>query len=154
MGRMTRDWPQLAAAIKRRRAVLGLTQRQLALAAGVTSTTVRNLEGGREPSRMPPSIHGVENALGWELGSAQAVLQGGQPTMRQGALLGAGIGDSGIAYELHVSDLQGAARNGILATIPHATAAEILAAERRIIEILRENGKLPPADDDTSKSEV
>jgi transcriptional regulator with XRE-family HTH domain len=151
MGGMTRDWPGLAAAIKHRRAILGLTQLQLATAAGVTSTTVRNLEGGREPSRIPSSIHAIEHALGWETGSARAILAGGEATMCQGALMGAGIGDSGIPYELHVSDLQGAARNGILATIPHATAAEILAAEQRIIEILRENGKLPPISDDTDK---
>lgn len=75
------DWKRLAGAIKRQREALGLTQVQLAELAGVTGTTIRNLEGGREFKRLPASLPAVGQALGWAPGSARTVLAGGEPTI-------------------------------------------------------------------------
>lgn len=78
---MTTDWDRLARAIRERRRVLDMTQQQLADAAGVTRTTIKNLEGARTPTRLPSSIAAVEQALGWTPGSARTVLAGGVPTI-------------------------------------------------------------------------
>jgi transcriptional regulator with XRE-family HTH domain len=78
---VTYDWTRLADAIRARRTDLGLTQAQLATKAGVATLTVRNLEGGRQFTRIAPSLVLVENALGWEAGSARSVLEGGEPTL-------------------------------------------------------------------------
>ena len=78
---MTNDWERLAGAIRERRQALGMTQQQLAEAAGVTRTTIKNLEGARQPTKRPPaSLPAVEHALGWTLGSARAILDGDKPT--------------------------------------------------------------------------
>jgi len=77
---MTNDWDRLAGAIRERRQALGMTQQQLADAAGVTRTTIKNLEGARQPTkRLPSSTAAVEQALGWAPGSIRIVLDGGNP---------------------------------------------------------------------------
>lgn len=77
---MTNDWDRLAGTIREWRQALGMTQQQLATAAGVTRTTIKNLEGARQPTkRLPSSIAAVEQALKWAPGSARIVLDGGQP---------------------------------------------------------------------------
>lgn len=81
MRAMDADWDRLATAVQRRRETLGLTQVQLAEAAGVTDTTIRNLEGGRKFKRPPASLPSVEQALGWSPGSARVVLAGGEPAL-------------------------------------------------------------------------
>lgn len=79
MGRMSRDWKRLPTAIRAARERLGMTQAGLATAAGVSESTVQNLEG-RAPSRMPATMPKVERALGWAPGSARAIVEGGDPT--------------------------------------------------------------------------
>lgn len=79
-GSMTWDWDRLGRLLKARRAVLDMTQQQLADRAGVSIMTIRNLENGREFKRPPQSIKPVERELGWKAGSALAILQGGEPT--------------------------------------------------------------------------
>lgn len=78
---MTANWDRLAGAIRERRAVLGLSRQQLADAAGVTLSTIKNLEGARRPTRLPSSMGAVEQALGWTAGSGREVLNGGEPTI-------------------------------------------------------------------------
>ncbi|RXS78866.1 XRE family transcriptional regulator [Streptomyces sp. TM32] len=77
---MGRDWKRLAEAIKDARQALRLTQVDLASAAGVSESTIQNLEAGESRSRIPTSLPRVERALNWREGSAQAVLEGGEPT--------------------------------------------------------------------------
>lgn len=81
MRAMDADWERLANAVRQRREALGFTQAQLAEAAGVTDTTIGNLEGGRKFKRPPASLPGVEQALGWTPGSARVVLAGGEPAL-------------------------------------------------------------------------
>ncbi|HEY1820382.1 MAG TPA: helix-turn-helix transcriptional regulator [Trebonia sp.] len=80
---MTYNWSRLAHRIRKRRTELGLTQADVADQADVTVMTVRNLETGREFKRLPHALPAVERALGWEPGSAQAVLDDGEPTPRR-----------------------------------------------------------------------
>lgn len=81
MRAMEADWDRLAEAVRQRREALGLTQVQLAERAGVTDTTIGNLEGGRKFRRTPASLPAVEQELGWTPGSARVVLAGGDPTL-------------------------------------------------------------------------
>jgi transcriptional regulator with XRE-family HTH domain len=102
MRSMDADRGRLATAIQRRREALGFTQVQLAKLAGVTDTTIRNLEGGRQFTRPPASLPAVEQALGWVPGSGQAVLNGGEPTLVADALA-AEVEDFATRYEIEDS---------------------------------------------------
>ncbi|HEX2315154.1 MAG TPA: helix-turn-helix domain-containing protein [Thermomonospora sp.] len=62
-----------------RRVHLGLRQRDLAAAAGVSETTIRNIEAGRIGGR-PTKWPLVEQALRWAPGSFEALAEGRQPT--------------------------------------------------------------------------
>ncbi|WP_170177521.1 helix-turn-helix transcriptional regulator [Thermomonospora umbrina] len=61
-----------------RRVRLGLRQRDLAAAAGVSETTIRNIEAGRIGGR-PTKWPLVEQALRWAPGSFEALREGRQP---------------------------------------------------------------------------
>ncbi|MCX5202405.1 helix-turn-helix domain-containing protein [Streptomyces sp. NBC_00237] len=77
---MSRDWVRLAKAIEAAREANGYTQVTLAEAAGVSESTIQNLESGVERKRIPPSLAKVERALRWRGGSGESVLNGGEPT--------------------------------------------------------------------------
>jgi transcriptional regulator with XRE-family HTH domain len=66
-------------AVATRRVRLGLRQRDLAAAAGVSETTIRNIEAGRIGGR-PTKWPLVEQALRWAPGSFEALAEGRQPT--------------------------------------------------------------------------
>ena len=76
---MSRDWQRLADSIEAARAARGMTQVQLAEAAGVSESTIQNLESGKDRSRLPHSLPKIERVLGWKEGSGKAVLDGGTP---------------------------------------------------------------------------
>lgn len=76
---MGRDWVRLAEAIEAAREAKNLTQVALAKAAGVSESTIQNLESGTERKRVPASLPTVERALGWTAGSGERVLEGGDP---------------------------------------------------------------------------
>ncbi|MFI6516846.1 helix-turn-helix domain-containing protein [Spirillospora sp. NPDC050679] len=65
-------------AVATRRVNLGLRQSDLADAAGVSETTVRNIEAGRMGGR-PTKWPLIERALGWAPGSFEALAAGEQP---------------------------------------------------------------------------
>lgn len=79
-----RDVERLGRAVYTRRRQLGLSQQELAEAAGVSQTTIRNIEAGRVGARRGPSVPLVERALGWKAGSGEDVLAGGEPTVVDG----------------------------------------------------------------------
>lgn len=74
------DWARLADAIEAARDELGMTQVGLAEAAGVSESTIQNLESGKSRPKFPVSLPKVERALKWAPGSGATVLAGGDPT--------------------------------------------------------------------------
>jgi transcriptional regulator with XRE-family HTH domain len=76
---MRHDWARLGDAITARRKAIGWNQEKLADVANVGRTTVQNLEGAREYSRIPTSAFTIEQALGWPPGTVRGILAGGDP---------------------------------------------------------------------------
>ncbi len=72
---------RLADAIEKRRLDLDLTWKELAELAGISTTTLENIRRGRLPRAR--TRRRIEDALGWEHGSINAVLGGGQPTVAE-----------------------------------------------------------------------
>ena len=85
-----RDVERLGRAVYARRRQIGLSQQELADSAGVSQTTVRNIEAGRVGARRGPSVPLIERALGWKPGSGEEILAGGEPTPLVGEPAAAG----------------------------------------------------------------
>lgn len=143
---MTNDWDRLAGAIRERRAALGMTQQQLADAAGVTRTTIKNLEGARQPTKRPPaSLPAVENALGWTLGSARTILAGGEPTPIAGDNTAPVPGGE---HELEIDPEVGAVvRNTVFEVVgvlePGMPLSRVREIEAIALEAVRRRGGIP-----------
>ncbi|MEN8649929.1 helix-turn-helix domain-containing protein [Streptomyces sp. 21So2-11] len=75
-------WAHLGAVVRAERERHGLLQEELADRAGVSVGSVRGAEKGRVPRglRWPQSLTQIEKALGWGVGSMQAVLSGKEPS--------------------------------------------------------------------------
>src|SRR5690606_25200823 len=71
------DLARLGSRVRQRRLELGLTQRDAAMAAGVSDQTWLNVERGTKVRDR--TLVGVDRALGWQAGSAQRVAEGGEP---------------------------------------------------------------------------
>jgi DNA-binding XRE family transcriptional regulator len=82
------DRKRLASEIVARRNELGLNQAELAARAGLSATTLRSLESGARTGRRE-SLRKLEPALGWQEGSAKAILAGGKPKLIRGWRLAA-----------------------------------------------------------------
>ncbi|MFF0277520.1 multiprotein-bridging factor 1 family protein [Streptomyces sp. NPDC004330] len=80
---MGRDWKHLADSVEAAREAKNLTQVALAEKAGVSESTIQNIESGKERTRVPASLHKVERALGWKPGSGERVLEGGAPEVEE-----------------------------------------------------------------------
>lgn len=73
-------WARLSSYIRSRRVHLGYNrQSDLAHAAGVALRTVATVEGGRRV--WPATLAKLEAGLGWKPGSAEAVIDGGEPEL-------------------------------------------------------------------------
>jgi len=120
-----------------------MSQQDLATAAGVTRTTVKNLEGARRFSQLPASLAVIEQALGWAPRSAREVLEGGEPRLLDDS-------DYGFTRE-RVSDtvelVSNVIRRVFVAVVPGTPISEVLEAEKLAVELFREEGLLPPAND-------
>lgn len=79
---MTSDLEQLGRAIRDRRYALGMTQREAASIAQVADQTWANAEKG--VAVRPAKLADIERVLGWAPGSANAVAEGGEPSLVQG----------------------------------------------------------------------
>lgn len=76
---MTSPNERLDAAMDARRLDLGLTWQEVAQAASISPATLRAMRAG---TNMPSALtrRRLEDALRWERGSIQAILDGGDPT--------------------------------------------------------------------------
>lgn len=74
---------RLATAVKRRRLLLGLTAKQLADTAGISSRAVSYIEAGADHELRDDTLDGLDQALLWTQGSARRVYRrGGRPVSR------------------------------------------------------------------------
>lgn len=71
---------ELYEAIDDRRVELDLTWKELAVRAGISTTTFENVRHGRLPRKL--TRRRIEDALGWTRGSINAILDGGKPALR------------------------------------------------------------------------
>ena len=76
---MTDDPGPLARAVKKRRLELGLRQGDLAVRGGPALATVGLIEKGKMRNPRPLTLGGLDRALEWVSGSAEAVLVGDEP---------------------------------------------------------------------------
>lgn len=72
---MTQDWEKRLAAVKAEREKRGLTQVELADAAGVGESTIQNLEGGRTYTRKPAKLDAVWAALQGDAGAPRSPVE-------------------------------------------------------------------------------
>jgi transcriptional regulator with XRE-family HTH domain len=75
---LTSEYERLDAAMDRRRLDQGMSWRELSNAAHIADVTLRNIRRGRN---RPTALNKrrIEDALGWEHGSIDAILAGGEP---------------------------------------------------------------------------
>lgn len=71
------DYQRLGHMVRARRNELRMTQREAAVAADMADQTWANVERGERVSER--TVAAVDGAVRWEPGSAQDVLQGGEP---------------------------------------------------------------------------
>jgi DNA-binding XRE family transcriptional regulator len=107
----------LAAAVREARTRLGMTQNQLADAAGVARATLQALERG--DAVRPASVIKVEPVLGWPGGTGQTILRG------EAAPAGVAAGAPLSLASLSESDLVRAISAALVAVADSLTAAEI-----------------------------
>jgi transcriptional regulator with XRE-family HTH domain len=74
----------LARAVIDRRAELGWTQRDLIARSHVSKNVIQALEGAEERSYRPVNKRAIEDALGWEYGSIDALLTQSGPARPKG----------------------------------------------------------------------
>lgn len=74
------DHERLDHAIEARTIELGISYVELAVRAGLSEISIRNLRKGRANFRAR-NLRKLEIALGWTAGSIEAVLAGGDPTV-------------------------------------------------------------------------
>ena len=71
---------RLSKYVRERREDLGISSIQsLATTAGISSRTLSDIENGRKDSYAKKTLWSLDGALFWERGSAQAILNGGEP---------------------------------------------------------------------------
>lgn len=134
---MELDWSALGRNIREHRTALGLTQTQLAEAAGVAVSTVQNFEAGRESKRVPPSLTKIERALGWATGSSSDILNGGPGPVRVSS-----NGEGFVIAKVPEEDLHQAVTNAAIAVTDNLTAREIRELSKRVMEELKQRGLL------------
>lgn len=78
---MEQDWARLGGAVTKARKAAGLSQIELADAAGLSRSAVQGIERGKPFGAPQLSHRSVAQVLGWTPGSIADVLAGGEPTL-------------------------------------------------------------------------
>lgn len=84
-GQMEQDFARLGRYIVQRRTELRMTQEDIRASGGPGTLTLRKLEAGKASNYRPMVIAHLEAALGWANGSADRILNGGEPVIVWGA---------------------------------------------------------------------
>lgn len=133
MNRDPQAWARLGQALASARRALGLTQEELATQAGVGLGSVKNAEAGTVPkSRMPYTIPAVAKALGWPDGAVDSVLDGGAPP--------GGWVDVSVQKHVDAERLEADLTHAYVRASDSATGAEIKAATKAALDVLRQHG--------------
>lgn len=78
----TTTWQRLGHYVRERRLHLRLTQHDVAAAGGPSIATIRNIEAATHDSYRGRTLNQLEDVLGWERGSVDAILNGGEPRLK------------------------------------------------------------------------
>lgn len=78
---MERDWERLGSTVRAARKAKGLTQQELGALVQVSRAAIQQIEQGKQFTKVTPALRAVEHALGWQRGSVEGVLGGGDPTL-------------------------------------------------------------------------
>ena len=81
MYRMTSKWARLGQKLKSARTARGIGVLEATTAIGIKRGALYNIEKG-EITRVTPSVKTYAHLVGWTEDSVEAVLDGGEPTMR------------------------------------------------------------------------
>lgn len=135
MNRDPQAWARLGQAIATARKSQGLRQEDLAERAGVSLGSVQNAEAGAVPkARMPQTLHPIAKALGWPDGAIDDILAGGAPP--------GGWSDVSVQQQVDAERLEVEMTNAIVRATDAATSADIKAAAKAAIDVLRQHGMI------------
>ena len=84
---MADDWRRLGRFVAAERARLGLSPAQLAAQIGLSKRTIENVEAGGRDTYRHTTLSRIEDALGWEPGSVERILAGGDPARTRDPVL-------------------------------------------------------------------
>jgi len=133
MNRDPEGWARLGRAISTARKTQGLRQEDLADRAGVSLGSVQNAESGAVPkARMPQTLHPIAKALGWADGAIDDILGGGAPP--------GGWQDVSVQQHVDAEQLEADMTHAMVRATDAATSAEIKAAAKAAIDVLRQHG--------------
>ncbi|MFC4512600.1 helix-turn-helix transcriptional regulator [Streptomyces ehimensis] len=96
---MDGDWERLGRTVQAARKAKGLTQTQLVELIGVTRATLVKIEAGKQFSKITDTHRALEEALGWQAGSIELILGGGDPAP-QGTPAGEPVAPASLAEAL------------------------------------------------------
>lgn len=135
VGMATTGSDRLARVVSARRGDLDLTQEEFAARGGVTARTVQRVENA-EPLRRS-TLSKIDRAAGWRSGSAQAVLDGGDPTMAHEPATSSAAVERNATYLLAIWRVDG--RDAMIAEFKELSGEigkpEAKAALRRAVEM-------------------
>jgi len=77
------DWKRLGVALAAARASMGMTQVELAGRIDAGLSTVSNIEGGQPYKSVTRTIREYARTVGWQHGSVEHVLDGGDPLLTE-----------------------------------------------------------------------
>lgn len=133
---MNRDpevWARLGQALANTRQARGLRQEDVAEQADVSLKSVQSAEAGVVPkARMPYTVPAIARALGWPDGAVDAVLDGGAPP--------GGWSDVSVQKQVDAERLEADLTHAYVRSSDSATGAEIKAATKAALDVLRQHG--------------
>ncbi|MGW0033642.1 helix-turn-helix domain-containing protein [Streptomyces sp. NPDC003314] len=133
MNRDPEAWARLGQALANTRQARGLRQEDVAELAGVSLKSVQSAEAGVVPkARMPYTVPAIARALGWPDGTVDTVLDGGAPP--------GGWGDVSVQKQVDAERLEADLTHAYVRASDSATGAEIKAATKAALDVLRQHG--------------
>ncbi|MDF2708137.1 MAG: hypothetical protein K0R62_3789 [Nonomuraea muscovyensis] len=133
MNRDPEAWARLGQALANTRQAQKLRQEDVADKAGVSLKSVQSAEGGAVPkARMPYTVPAIARAIGWPDGAVDIVLDGGAPP--------GGWRDVPVQEQVDTERLEADLTHAYVRSSDSATGAEIKAATKAALDVLRQHG--------------